>query len=184
MDASFNASKRYSDKCKWICIYPLYLNARKTIAHGRRISKQKVESALLLLNNVLFNRQLPLQAKIRMNVAVDSPTSQEIYDVLTNTGFKVQLEKDKMHPLEPNRDPNAKGRVRVQLHNDDGTPFNEKFPTSRYEWMRHFDVVSEMSVMLHVCEMIPKLKNRQAGGGSGPQTTAPGVKTSRKNKKR
>uniref|UniRef100_A0A915B443 Signal recognition particle 19 kDa protein n=1 Tax=Parascaris univalens TaxID=6257 RepID=A0A915B443_PARUN len=144
MDASFNASKRYSDKCKWICIYPLYLNARKTIAHGRRISKQK---------------------------AVDSPTSQEIYDVLSNTGFKVQLEKDKMHPLEPNRDPNAKGRVRVQLHNDDGTPFNEKFPT-------------KMSVMLYVCEMIPKLKNRQGGGGSGPQTTAPGVKTSRKNKKR
>lgn len=46
------------------------------------------------------------------------------------------LQKDKMHPLEPNRDPNAKGRVRVQLHNDDGTPFNEKFPTSRLLFSR------------------------------------------------
>ncbi|VDM37588.1 unnamed protein product [Toxocara canis] len=105
MDGSFDVykSKRYSEEAKWICIYPLYLNARKTIAHGRRISKEK---------------------------AVDSPTSQEVFDVLSNAGFKVKLEKHAMHPLDPNRDTNAQGRVRVQLRNDDGTPFNEKFPTS------------------------------------------------------
>lgn len=35
-----------------------------------------------------------------------------------------------MHPLDPNRDLNSQGRVRVQFRNDDGSLFNEKFPTS------------------------------------------------------
>ncbi|VDN36376.1 unnamed protein product [Gongylonema pulchrum] len=49
----------------------------------------------------------------------------------------------KMHPLDPNRDANAQGRVR-------------------------------MSLMLYACEMIPKLKSRQAGGGATSQTTVTG----------
>ncbi|VDN36570.1 unnamed protein product [Gongylonema pulchrum] len=108
-------TKPPSDECKWICIYPLYLNSRKTIAQGRRVAKSK---------------------------AVDSPTAQEIYDILTNAGMKAKIEK-KMHPLDPNRDANAQGRVR-------------------------------MSLMLYACEMIPKLKSRQAGGGATSQTTVTG----------
>ncbi|VDD92914.1 unnamed protein product [Enterobius vermicularis] len=112
-----------SDESKWVCIYPLYLNSRKTLVQGRRIPKDK---------------------------AVDSPTSQEIFDILQNAGLKVKIEKQKMHPLDASRDTNSQGRVRIQLHNDDGSLCNEKFPTRK-------------SLMLYACEMIPKLKTRQTG---------------------
>uniref|UniRef100_A0A915Q696 Signal recognition particle 19 kDa protein n=1 Tax=Setaria digitata TaxID=48799 RepID=A0A915Q696_9BILA len=138
-------TKPSSDECKWICLYPLYMNSRKTIAQGRRVSKSK---------------------------AVDSPTAQEIFDILTNAGLKTKLEKQKMHPLDPNRDANSQGRVRVQLRNDDGSLYNQKFPT-------------RMSLMLYVCEMVPKLKTRQAGSGAVSQTSLTGVGGSGKaNKKK
>ncbi|KAL3998694.1 Signal recognition particle 19 kDa protein [Acanthocheilonema viteae] len=127
-------TKAPSDECRWICIYPLYMNSRKTIAQGRRVSKNK---------------------------AVDSPTAQEIFDILSNAGMKVKLEKQKMHPLDPNRDANSQGRVRVQLRNDDGSLCDEKFPT-------------RMSLMLYACEMVPKLKTRQVGGGITSQTSSGG----------
>ena len=130
-----------SDESRWICIYPLYLNSRKTIVQGRRIAKDK---------------------------AVDSPTSQEIFDILQNAGLRVKLEKQKMHPLDPSRDANSQGRVRVQLRNDDGSLCNEKFPT-------------RMAVMLYACEMIPKLKTRQIGGG---QAAAASGKSGKQKKKR
>ncbi|KAM3720682.1 Signal recognition particleprotein [Dirofilaria immitis] len=125
-------TKPLSDECRWICIYPLYMNSRKTIAQGRRVSKNK---------------------------AVDSPTAQEIYDILSNAGMKVKLEKQKMHPLDPNRDANSQGRVRVQLRNDDGSLCDQKFPT-------------RMSLMLYACEMVPKLKTRQIGSGLTSQVSA------------
>lgn len=37
-----------------------------------------------------------------------------------------------MHPLDPNRDANSQGRVRVQLRNDDGSLYDQKFPTSKH----------------------------------------------------
>ncbi|VDO42928.1 unnamed protein product [Onchocerca flexuosa] len=126
--------KPLSDECRWICIYPLYMNSRKTIAQGRRVSKNK---------------------------AVDSPTAQEIFDILSNAGMKVKLEKQKMHPLDQNRDTNAQGRVRVQLRNDDGSLCNQKFPT-------------RMSLMLYACEMVPKLKTRQVGSGAASQASTGG----------
>lgn len=41
-----------------------------------------------------------------------------------------------------------RGRIRVQLKNDDGSPFNTDFPTRD-------------SVLLHLGKMIPQLKSRQ-----------------------
>ncbi|VDN56697.1 unnamed protein product [Dracunculus medinensis] len=146
MSNNFYKSKPASDESKWICLYPLYINSRKTIAQGRRVSKAK---------------------------AVDSPTSQEIYDILANAGLNVKIEKQKMHPLDPNRDLNSQGRVRVQFRNDDGSLFNEKFPT-------------RLSLMLYVCEFIPKLKSRQAGNAGTAQTlnSASGTQKSNKKKRR
>lgn len=124
--------KAPSDESRWTCIYPLYMNSRKTLVQGRRIPKEK---------------------------AVDSPTSQEIYDILVNVGLKAKIEKHKMHPLDPNRDANAQGRVRVQLRNENGSLLNEKFPNRR-------------AVMLYACEMIPKLKSRQGGVAGSSQAGA------------
>ncbi|KAI1239674.1 hypothetical protein IHE44_0011098 [Lamprotornis superbus] len=111
----------------FICIYPAYLNNKKTIAEGRRIPIDK---------------------------AVENPTSTEIQDVCAAVGFNVLLEKNKMYPREWNRDVQYRGRVRIQLKQDDGNPCLPQFPTRK-------------SVMLYAAETIPKLKTRtQKMGGS------------------
>ncbi|KAI0209922.1 hypothetical protein LSAT2_005357 [Lamellibrachia satsuma] len=46
-----------------------------------------------------------------------------------------------------------RGRIRVHLKNDDGTPVKEQFPTRR-------------SLLLYLGEMIPKLKTRQQSQSS------------------
>ncbi|KAH7728637.1 Signal recognition particle protein [Aphelenchoides avenae] len=125
--------KPLSDEARWICVYPLYINAKKTTAQGRRVPT---------------------------SVGIENPTAQEIHDVLSHTGFSCKLEKNKMHPLDPSRDGNVQGRVRVQLKNDDGTPVKSEFRTRR-------------SLLLHACELIPKLKSRQTGGGSAPAASQP-----------
>uniref|UniRef100_A0A8B9SB80 Signal recognition particle 19 kDa protein n=1 Tax=Apteryx owenii TaxID=8824 RepID=A0A8B9SB80_APTOW len=92
-----------ADKERFICIYPAYLNNKKTIAEGRRIPIDK---------------------------------------------------KNKMYPREWNRDVQYRGRVRIQLKQDDGNPCLPQFPTRK-------------SVMLYAAETIPKLKTRtQKMGGS------------------
>uniref|UniRef100_A0A8B9UBB5 Signal recognition particle 19 kDa protein n=1 Tax=Anas zonorhyncha TaxID=75864 RepID=A0A8B9UBB5_9AVES len=98
---------------EFICIYPAYLNNKKTIAEGRRIPIDKV-----------------------------------IW------GAAGKYDKNKMYPREWNRDVQYRGRVRIQLKQDDGNPCLPQFPTRK-------------SVMLYAAETIPKLKTRtQKMGGS------------------
>lgn len=49
-----------------------------------------------------------------------------------------------------------RGRIRIQLRNDDGTPFNPQFPTRE-------------SIMLHLGSMIPQLKSRQGSARAGAE---------------
>ncbi|OQV24657.1 putative Signal recognition particle 19 kDa protein [Hypsibius exemplaris] len=51
---------------KWKCIYPSYINSKKTVVEGRRIRRDK---------------------------CVENPTCQEIKDVLDNAGFRTVIEK-------------------------------------------------------------------------------------------
>jgi len=95
------SKKSPSDEGRWICVYPSYINAKKSAAEGRRIAKEK---------------------------AVDNPTSQEILDILKNAGLNVKLEK-KMYPREWIRDWNFQGRVRIQLRNEDGSLSQAQFPS-------------------------------------------------------
>lgn len=57
--------KSHANPQRWICIYPLYINSKKTIIQGRRVSHFK---------------------------AVENPTSQEIYDVIEHSGLPCKLE--------------------------------------------------------------------------------------------
>ncbi|NWR23533.1 SRP19 protein, partial [Emberiza fucata] len=110
-----------ADKERFICIYPAYLNNKKTIAEGRRIPIDKVISWVA--------------GKIGHFVLQCSS-------------------KNKMYPREWNRDVQYRGRVRIQLKQDDGNPCLPQFPTRK-------------SVMLYAAETIPKLKTRtQKMGGS------------------
>uniref|UniRef100_A0A8D2EM23 Signal recognition particle 19 kDa protein n=1 Tax=Theropithecus gelada TaxID=9565 RepID=A0A8D2EM23_THEGE len=71
------AARSPADQDRFICIYPAYLNNKKTIAEGRRIPISK---------------------------AVENPTATEIQDVCSAVGLNVFLEKNKMHSREWNRD--------------------------------------------------------------------------------
>lgn len=119
---------------RFICIYPAYLNNKKTIAEGRRIPISK---------------------------AVENPTATEIQDVCSAVGLNVFLEKNKMYSREWNRDVQYRGRVRVQLKQEDGSLCLVQFP-------------SRKSVMLYAAEMIPKLKTRTQKTGGGDQSLQQG----------
>ncbi|XP_074851324.1 signal recognition particle 19 kDa protein [Carettochelys insculpta] len=123
-----------ADKERFICIYPAYLNNKKTIAEGRRIPIDK---------------------------AVENPTSTEIQDVCAAAGLNVLVEKNKLYPREWNRDAQFRGRVRVQLKQEDGKPCLPQFPTRK-------------SVMLYAAETIPKLKTRTQKMGGADQNLQPG----------
>ncbi|CAH1252319.1 signal recognition particle 19 kDa protein-like [Branchiostoma lanceolatum] len=137
--------KPYSDKDRFICIYPAYINSRRTLPQGRRIPQEK---------------------------GVDNPTATEIKDVLQAGGFNIVLENKAYAKELFHRDPNLRGRIRVQLKNDDGSPINEKFPNRK-------------SVYLYVAETIPKLKTRvhASGGASSQQGGDKGKKGKKKGKR-
>lgn len=128
----WDSSKTHGSKERWICIYPLYLNSKKTRAEGRKLPKEK---------------------------CVENPTHQEIRDVLLAAGLKVGVE-NKLHPKERSKELLYRGRIRVQLKNDDGTPFNAEFPTRD-------------SVLFYIGSSIPKLKTRQNKQSSTEQTSQP-----------
>ncbi|KAJ8285235.1 hypothetical protein GJAV_G00024500 [Gymnothorax javanicus] len=133
-----------ANKERFLCIYPAYVNSKKTIAEGRRIPSEK---------------------------AVENPTCAEIQDVLAAAGLKV-LYENKMYPREWNRDVQFRGRVRVQLKEEDGTLCLEKFS-------------SRKDVMLYAAEMIPKLKSRtqKSGGGDSSAQMGEGGRKGKKKKK-
>uniref|UniRef100_A0A672L7Q7 Signal recognition particle 19 kDa protein n=2 Tax=Sinocyclocheilus grahami TaxID=75366 RepID=A0A672L7Q7_SINGR len=87
----------------FMCIYPAYINSKKTIAEGRRIAAEK---------------------------AVENPSCAEIRDVLTAAGLNVLLE-NKMYPREWNRDGQFRGRVRIQLKLEDGSLCQDKFASRK-----------------------------------------------------
>jgi len=103
-----------------------------------------------------------------MSKAVDNPTYAEIKDVLSATGFNVVAE-NKAYSKEKSNEPTTRGRLRVQLRNDDGTPINSKYPTRD-------------SLLLYTAEMIPKLKTRTNPTSAAQQPCAAGGKKKGKKK--
>ncbi|XP_004847416.1 signal recognition particle 19 kDa protein-like isoform X2 [Heterocephalus glaber] len=94
-----------ADQDGFICIYPDYLNNKKTITEGRQIPISK---------------------------------------------------KNKMYSREWNHDVQYRGRVQVQLEQEDGSLCLGQFPSCK-------------SVMLYAAEMVPKLKTKtQKTGGGDP----------------
>lgn len=140
-----NLTKSYVDPARFICLYPAYINNKKTIAEGRRIPVEK---------------------------AVQNPTCSEIADVCRANKLNAIVEADKMYTRECNRDALFKGRVRVQLKNEDGSACVDKLH-------------SRKAVMLRVAEEIPKLKTRTQKTGGSDQTVPQGEggKKSKKKKK-
>ncbi|CAG2069467.1 unnamed protein product, partial [Timema podura] len=60
--------------------------------------------------------------------AVENPTHQEIRDVLSAAGLKIGVE-NKLYSRERSKEMLYRGRIRVQIKNDDETLINPLFPT-------------------------------------------------------
>ncbi|XP_055688746.1 signal recognition particle 19 kDa protein [Lutzomyia longipalpis] len=120
----WSPDKKHSDRERWICIYPAYINSKKTRQEGRKLSKEH---------------------------CVENPTYMEIRDVLAVANLRVGVE-NKLYSREKSKELVHRGRIRVQLKNDDGTPFNPEYPTRD-------------SILIHLGRMIPQLKSRQGGKG-------------------
>ncbi|KAG7307863.1 hypothetical protein JYU34_006473 [Plutella xylostella] len=120
MITSWNPQKKHSEVERWICIYPAYINSKKTLTQGRKLPKSS---------------------------CVENPTHQEIRDVLVSTGLRVGVE-NKLYSRENSKEMMYRGRIRVQIKNDDGSPLKPEFNTRE-------------SVMKFIGESIPKLKSRQ-----------------------
>ncbi|XP_022308952.1 signal recognition particle 19 kDa protein-like [Crassostrea virginica] len=137
---------KHSDRERWICIYPAYLNSRKTVSEGRRLPKDK---------------------------CVDNPTYTEIKDVLIASGFQIGIE-NKVYPRElDHRDQKVRGRIRVQLRDNNGGFLMPEYKSRR-------------AVLEVICEKIPKLKTRIQAASSQPaqqqQQTSTKSKKGRKGK--
>lgn len=101
--AALEFSERCSERERWICIYPLYINNKRSIREGRRVPKSR---------------------------CVDNPTCREIFDVVKAAGFQADVE-NKSHPREQREGTTFKGRVRIQLRKSDGGPTITNFPTKK-----------------------------------------------------
>lgn len=70
---------------RWIMIYPAYVNSKKTIQEGRRITKSKVS----FLHIICDGRHSIVYYYIQ---AADNPTCAEMRDVCASQGLKVEVE--------------------------------------------------------------------------------------------
>jgi signal recognition particle subunit SRP19 len=94
--------------------------------------------------------------KLSKEKCVENPTHQEIRDVLLSVGLKVGVE-NKLYSRERSKELLYRGRIRVQLKNDDGTPYNSDYPTRD-------------SLLAFIGTSIPKLKTRQGKHSFGDQS--------------
>ncbi|XP_071942289.1 signal recognition particle 19 kDa protein-like [Antedon mediterranea] len=132
-------TKDHTLRERWICIYPAYVNSKKSAVEGRKIAKTK---------------------------CVENPTTHEIRDVCLAAGMTIGVE-NKLYNREQNREP--RGRIRIQLRNEDGTPKLAQYPTRK-------------SIMMYIGESIPKLKSRQQKHGGSTDSNQ--NKGRRKDKKK
>ncbi|XP_066256810.1 signal recognition particle 19 kDa protein [Euwallacea similis] len=117
----WSPDKKHSERERWICIYPAYLNSQKSRAQGRRIPKSR---------------------------CVDNPTYQEIRDVLTAAGLNARVE-NKQYSREASKELLFRGCIRVQLKNDDGSLCNSNF-ASRDSLMFHLgDMIPKLKTRLN-----------------------------------
>ncbi|EDX09552.1 signal recognition particle 19 kDa protein [Drosophila simulans] len=97
----WDPSMKHNDMERWICVYPAYINRKKTRQEGRRLPKEN---------------------------CVDNPSYIEIRDVLSVSNLQFLME-NKKYCRENSSEMEFRGRVRVQLRNVDGTLYNNDFPT-------------------------------------------------------
>lgn len=125
---------------RWICIYPAYINSRRTQEEGRKISK---------INSV------------------DNPKVSEIKDVLTYHNFNFVVEETKQYPRDSFKDAFCKGRVKVQIKKSDGSPCNEKFTTRRDLMILLGEMIPKLKGRQSKGATSSEASQASSGGGGG-----------------
>lgn len=85
------------------------MNSKKTLAEGRCLPKEK---------------------------AVENPTVTEMMEALSSSGLKACPE-NKQYSRERSKEFAVRGRIKVQIKNDDGTFCNPSFTTSEKSFFFH-----------------------------------------------
>ncbi|KAF0289857.1 Signal recognition particle protein [Amphibalanus amphitrite] len=65
---------------------------------------------------------------LQRTCAVENPNYEEIRDVLSSAGLQVGVE-NKLYPRENSKELLFRGRIRVQLKQDNGKPVKPEFPS-------------------------------------------------------
>lgn len=78
------------DKKKWICLYPAYINSKRTLAEGRRIKKEKVKINITILKRRSSTKYFCVFQ------GIENPTASEINDVLKSAGLNTEIEEVKI----------------------------------------------------------------------------------------
>ncbi|XP_055911544.1 signal recognition particle 19 kDa protein [Eupeodes corollae] len=117
---NWTPDKKHSDMERWVCVYPAYINSKKSRQEGRRLPKEQ---------------------------CIENPTYLEIRDVLSVTNLRVAVE-NKEYCREKSREPQFRGRIRVQMRNNDGTACNP-------------ELASRDNILQFIVTKIPQLKSRQ-----------------------
>lgn len=114
------AQAEMQEKSKnWQCIYPVYFDASRTRAEGRRVSKE---------------------------LAVPSPLAREMVDAVAALGLtQVVFEPGKTHP----KDWSNPGRVRVLIKKEGGVPVHPKVQNSKFSVIIVLPILLDSAVALH-----------------------------------
>ncbi len=70
-----------------------------------------------------------------------------MHDILKNIGLKTVIETNRLYCREESREPQQRGRIRVQLKTEDGLLIKDQFK-------------NKDDLLFYLVDMIPKLKTR------------------------
>ncbi|KAH8397543.1 hypothetical protein KR222_009104 [Zaprionus bogoriensis] len=135
---NWHPNMKHNEVERWICLYPAYINSKKTRQEGRRLPKEN---------------------------CVENPTYVEIRDVLSVSNLHFAVE-NKQYCREKSREIQFRGRVRVQLRNADGTLCNSDFPT-RESIMQHVAGKIPQLKTRQNKSSEPQAQQQSSGAGAG-----------------
>ncbi|KAH7316217.1 hypothetical protein KP509_21G083300 [Ceratopteris richardii] len=102
-----------TDRSRWVIIYPIYMNSKKTLAEGRRLA---------------------------ISQSCENPTASEIGDCCAFLNLAFCIEPEKAYSRDGT---GQRGRVRVQLKKVDGSPVNAEIPSRRVLMLKVADLMSK-----------------------------------------
>jgi len=140
---------------KAMCIYPAYLNKRKTVAEGRRIPKEK---------------------------CCDNPLNSEIRAVCDALGLKAISEDGKWYPRELFKsDATYRGRVKIIMKNPDGSAATA-YPHKKALLAHIAEMIPKLKSRTQKAG--GSVGGSATAGGGGPAQATKGGNKKKKNKRR